>query len=286
MVAHARSLGVAALPAADFARHEGQGITGTVEGQGWFVGSRALCAAQNAAISDALEQAAQRAEASAQTALFYGRMGAVLGLVTLGDALRPGAARAVSALRAAGLTLEVVSGDGRATTEAIAGSVGIAEAFAEMRPADKVSRVCAAQGSPPAPNNGGAREAVVAMAGDGINDAPALAQADVGIAFGSGTEIARRAADVTLVGDDLGRLADLFTLARRTAKIIRQNLFWACLYNAVCVPLAVFGVIKNPIFAAAAMLVSSLSVVLNTRRLSRELAQARTGTSGIAAAEI
>jgi len=125
-----------------------------------------------------------------------------------------------------------------------------------MRPADKVSRVRAAQANQ-----------VVAMAGDGINDAPALAQANVGIAFGSGTEIARRAADITLIGDDLMRLADLFTLARRTAKIIQQNLFWACLYNAVCVPLAVAGVIKNPIFAAAAMLVSSLSVVFNSRRL-------------------
>ena len=257
LVAHARSLGLAALPAADFARHEGQGITGTVSGELWFIGNRALCAAQNAVIPSALEVSAQGAEASAQTALFYGVGANVRGLVTLGDALRPGAADAVHALRAAGLTLEVVSGDARTTVDAIAGSVGIDAATAQMRPADKVKRVREAQAAQ-----------VVAMAGDGINDAPALAQANAGIAFGSGTEIARRAADITLIGDDLMRLADLFTLARRTAKIIRQNLFWACLYNAVSVPLAVVGVIKNPIFAAAAMLISSLSVVLNTRRLS------------------
>ncbi len=260
LVAHAQALGLAALPASDFARHEGQGITGTVNGTLWFVGNRALCAAQKAAVPRMLEASAQAAEASAQTALFYGTHAEVRGLVTLGDALRPGAASAVQALRAAGLTLEIVSGDARATVDAIGRSVGISTATAQMRPADKVKRVQEAQAAQ-----------VVAMAGDGINDAPALAQADAGIAFGSGTEIARRAADITLIGDDLMRLADLFTLARRTAKIIRQNLFWACLYNAVCVPLAVVGVIKNPIFAAAAMLVSSLSVVLNTRRLSRLL---------------
>ena len=262
LVAHARSLGIASLPAADFARHEGQGVTGTVSGQAWFIGNRALCTAQNAPIPAALERQAQDAEAEAQTALFYGVGSAVRGLITLGDALRPGAARAVKALRAAGLTLEVVSGDARATTDAIARSVGIAEASAQMHPADKAARVRLAQGTQ-----------IVAMAGDGINDAPALAQANAGIAFGSGTEIARRAADITLIGDDLQRLADLFTLARSTAGIIRQNLFWACLYNAVCIPLAVIGLIKNPIFAAAAMLVSSLSVVLNTRRLSRQLAR-------------
>ncbi len=262
LVAHARSCGLPTVPASDFARHEGQGITGTVNGQEWFVGSRALCAARNAAIPDALELSAQAAEASAQTALFYGVGAEVWGLAALGDALRPGALEAVRALRIAGLTLEVVSGDSRATVEAVAKSVGIVDAYAQMRPADKVARVRAAQSGQ-----------VVAMAGDGINDAPALAQADAGIAFGSGTEIARRAAAVTLIGDDLGRLADLFILARRTAGVIRQNLFWACLYNAVCIPLAVAGVIKNPIFAAAAMLISSLSVVLNTRRLSRRLAR-------------
>ena len=262
LVAHARGLGMVIRPVQDFARPEGQGVTGTLSGQSWFIGNRALCAAQSAPIPDALEHSAQAAEQSALTALFYGTGDKVRGLVTLGDALRPGACAAVQALQAAGLTLEVVSGDAEATTQSIARTVGISQATAQMRPADKVQRVREIQQASPS---------FVALAGDGINDAPALAQADVGIAFGSGTEIARRAADITLIGDDLGRLADLFTLARRTARIIQQNLFWACLYNAVCLPLAVVGLIKNPIFAAAAMLVSSLSVVFNTKRLRGQL---------------
>ena len=140
-----------------------------------------------------------------------------------------------------------------------------------MTPMDKAARVKATQGETP--------PSIVAMAGDGINDAPALAQADVGIAFGSGTEIARRAADITLVGDDIGKLADLFTVSRATARVMRQNLFWACAYNGVCVPLAVLGYV-NPLVAASAMLVSSLSVVFNTRRLRRVLGTKEIGTSG------
>jgi len=265
LVAHARAQSLLFLPAHDFARHEGQGVTGTVGGEPWFVGNRALCAALCASIPAALEQQAQEAETQAQTALFYGVGSCIRGLLTLGDALRPGAREAIQALQAAGLSVEVVSGDAQATTEAVARAAGLDTFAAEITPAGKAARVRQAQEV----------GAVVALAGDGINDAPALAQSDVGIAFGSGTEIARRAADITLVGDDLLRLADLFTLARRTAAVIRQNLFWACLYNGVCIPLAVFGVIKNPIFAAGAMLISSLSVVLNTKRLRRQLARTR-----------
>ncbi len=302
LVSYARCQDIRVLPPiADFARHEGMGVTGTICGQTWFIGNRALAVARSAAIPAALEEQAQAAEAEALTALFYGTNGAVQGLITLGDALRPGAADAVQSLTCLGLVSEVVSGDAQATTQAIARAVGLTRFIAQMLPEGKAARVRELQtGSPPAPilgsrtrtdqrrpqtgplflsgspelGRGGLRGGqIVAMAGDGINDAPALAQADVGIAFGSGTEIARRAADITLVGDDLGRLADLFTLAAQTARVIRQNLFWACLYNAVCIPLAVVGLIKNPVFAAAAMLVSSLSVVLNTKRLRGILAR-------------
>lgn len=263
LVAHARAEGLTFLPCHDFQRHEGQGITGTVDSEPWFVGSRALCAAQNAPVPAALTAQAEAAEAEAQTALFYGVGSEVRGLLTLGDALRPRAAEAVQTLQRLGLVVEVISGDAEATVQAIARTAGISQATARMRPEGKAARARALQEA----------GTVVAMAGDGINDAPALAQSDVGIAFGSGTEIARRAADITLVGDDLSRLAALFVLARRTSAVIRQNLFFALLYNLVCVPLAVFGFIKNPIFAAAAMLVSSLSVVANSRRLRRQLAR-------------
>ncbi len=256
--------------AADFARHDSQGITGSVDGVRWFIGSRALAHAQNAPLPDTLEHAARACEAQGQTALFYGSVPAfsplgtadaaqIRGLIALGDRARPNAAATVGALRTLGIGVEVISGDARDTTEAIAHAVGIQNLTAQMTPADKVARVRAMQTAQ-----------TVAVVGDGINDAPALAQADIGIAFGSGTEIARRAADITLVGDDLGRLADLFRIGRETARVMKQNLFWACLYNGVCIPLAVLGWV-NPIVAAGAMLVSSLSVVFNTRRLRRRL---------------
>ena len=234
---------------------------GEVAGEQWWIGNRVLAGTQRAALPNTLSLRPIEWEDEGQTVLFYGTLGTVRGLISLGDAARSGAREAVERLERLGLSVEVISGDAEATTQSIARAVGIAHATARMRPADKIARVRAAQE--------GSR--VVAMAGDGINDAPALAQADVGIAFGSGTEIARRAADITLVGDDLSRLADLFTLSRRTARVIRQNLFWACGYNAVCIPLAVFTPWINPLIAAGAMLVSSLSVVLNSKRLRRQL---------------
>ena len=256
--------------------HEWRAAASSAPSQGkhWWIGNRTLAAAQNASLPAALVTQAEDLESAGHTVLFYGlappalnnggAAGQVRGLVALGDAARTGAKDAVQRLERLGLSVEVLSGDADATTQSVAQAVGISQATAQMRPDDKIAHVRAAQE--------GCR--FVAMVGDGINDAPALAQADVGIAFGSGTEIARRAADITLVGDDLGRLADLFMLSRRTARVIRQNLFWACGYNAVCIPLAVFTPWINPLIAAAAMLVSSLSVVLNSKRLRRQLEQA------------
>jgi heavy metal translocating P-type ATPase len=249
----------------NFQRVEIGGVTGRVGDTDWWIGSRTLADAQGASLTDTLLSCSSEYEALGLTVLFYGTVpklveGELRGIIALGDAPRPGAAEAIQRLEALGVTVEVVSGDAEATTLAVAKSVGIARATAQMRPADKAVRVQAAQKA----------YGTVALAGDGINDAPALARADVGIAFGSGTEIARRAADITLIGDDLGRLADLFTLSRRTARVVRQNLVWACCYNAICLPLAVCGFV-SPLVAAVAMLVSSLSVVLNSRRLRGQL---------------
>ena len=251
--------------ATDFLRHDAQGVTGLVAAEPWFVGNRTLAEQFGAPAPKDMEAQAAAAERTGQTVVFYGRKGSLRGMIALGDAIRPGAAECVARLRAGEMQVGLISGDASRTTEAVAQTVGISDVGAQMRPADKIERVRSAQGSLTAPNR-----PAVAMVGDGINDAPALAQADVGIAFGSGTEIARRAADITLVSDDLSRLADLFTLAHRTAAIIKQNLFWACLYNLVCIPLAVAGKV-SPLVAATAMLASSLSVIANSKRLRRVL---------------
>jgi Cu2+-exporting ATPase len=246
----------------EFERHEAAGVTGLVDGVRWFVGNRALAKSEQAPLPPHVLSRAETEESIGSTVLFYGVAGSVRGYFILGDAPRAGARESIDRLQQMGLTLELLSGDAGATVQAVAHSVGIERATAEMRPEAKVAHLRAAQEA-----NGAT---VVAMVGDGVNDAPALAQANVGIAFGSGTEIAQRAADITLLSGDLTRLADLFTIARKTAAIIRQNLFWACLYNAVCIPIAIAG-FAPPVVAAAAMLVSSLSVVFNTKRLRRGL---------------
>lgn len=268
IVTYSREHGAARLALADFERLEGMGVVGTVEGQRWFVGNAALAARESAAMPESLLRQSGAAQTGGLTTLFFGAGHDVRGLMALGDAPRADAAAAIVRLKALGLKLQVVSGDAEATTLAIARSVGIDSATAQMTPADKITRVRdLQQGSAESPAK---PSAIVAMVGDGINDAPALAQANVGIAFGSGAEIARRAADITLVGDDLCRLADLFALSRQTARVMRQNLFWACCYNAICIPLAVFGLV-GPIVAAGAMVISSTTVVFNTKRLRRQL---------------
>ncbi|MGO8672174.1 MAG: heavy metal translocating P-type ATPase, partial [Capsulimonadaceae bacterium] len=250
------------VDATDFQRHDGAGVTAMVGSARWFAGNRSHVDACGAAVAPDLETLAVDAETEGMTVIFYGSDAVTRGCFVLGDALRPGSTEAVRRLKDLGMSVELVSGDARATVSAIASAAGIETATGQMTPAEKIARVRAVQAlTRPGP--------IVAMVGDGINDAPALAQADIGIAFGSGAEIARRAADITLVTDDLGRLPDLFQLSRRTAAIIRQNFFWACIYNGVCVPLAVFGFV-SPIIAAAAMLISSMSVVWNTKRLKVE----------------
>ena len=189
----------------------------------------------------------------------------MIGLVAVSDRVRPEAAATVGRLRAMGLGVALVTGDRRTTAEAIASSVDIPRVLAEVFPGGKVDEVERLRGE-------GHR---VVFVGDGINDAPALARADVGIAVGTGTDVAIEAADISLLSGGLAGVADAIDLARRTYRVIAQNLFWAFAYNAVMIPLAVVGVL-TPMWAAGAMAASSVSVVVNALRLRRFHRSSRT----------
>jgi P-type Cu+ transporter len=255
----AEAEGVVAAAATGVAISAGRGISGRVGGVEAWAGSPRMAAEAGAAVSGDGDKWAEEG----CTLIVVGRGSEVVGLLGLRDPLKPGAAEAVARAKAQGLTPLLITGDNAATARALAAEVGITEVLAEVLPGDKAARIKELQAE-------GRR---VAMVGDGVNDAPALAQADVGIAMATGTDAAIQSASLTLLGGDVGRLPQALRLAHRTMGTIRQNLFWAFIYNVIGIPLAAglffpwTGWLLNPVFAGAAMALSSVSVVSNSLRL-------------------
>jgi Cu+-exporting ATPase len=264
IIARARRSELGFRAASDFEAIAGQGVVARVEGRSVAIGNRRLMAAGGVDI-EALVPTADRAAVEGRTPVFVAVDGRAAGLLVIADPVKPEAAEAVARLTARGLEAWLVTGDGRATAESVARAVGIApeRVLAEVLPGEKAERVRELQSA----------GKIVAMVGDGINDAPALAQADLGVAIGTGADVAIEASDITLVGGDPRLVTSAIALSRHTMRTIRQNLAWAFGYNVVLIPVAMgalypsFGLTLNPALAAAAMAFSSVSVVLNSLRL-------------------
>jgi len=257
-VAFAKSEGANFADASAIEIVKGCGITGTVRGRRAFIGSRRLLNETGIAVTRDMEEQAHGWEAEGRTVAFFGWDGELRGLAAFGDRIRNGARELVERLKRNGISVYVVSGDSRSTTQWVASSIGTDHCRSEVLPEEKADFVKSLQN----------RGSLVAMVGDGINDAPALAQADLGIAMGSGTDIAMKAATVVLMKSSLDKIPETFALASKTIRVVRQNLFWAFFYNGIGIALAIAGIL-NPILAAGAMLLSSVSVVVNSLRLTK-----------------
>ena len=255
------------LPAVgDFEALTGHGVHATIDGRTVVVGRRQLLA-DHGVDTGSLAAAAEQAGGAAQTPVYVAHDGRLLGLIAIADPVRPESPAAVAQLRRRGIAVWLISGDEQRVADAVAAQVGIepSNVVAGVLPADKAARVAELQRA----------GRVVAMVGDGINDAPALAQADLGVAIGTGTDVALEASDVTLVGGDPRLVVSAIGLSKKTMRVIRQNLFWAFAYNVLLIPVAMgalypfFGLLLDPILAAAAMATSSVSVIANSLRLRR-----------------
>ncbi len=247
------------LPSVEaFSNREGLGVEGIVDGHALIVGRPALLAEWSLYLSPELDAARRAAEARGQTAIAASWDGQVTAIFVVADTVKDSSAEAVASLKALGLRPVLLTGDNETTARAVAAEVGIEEVIAEVMPAGKADVIRRLQ----------SEGRVVAMVGDGVNDAPALAQADLGLSIGTGTDVAIEASDLTLVSGDLRAAADAIRLSRATLRTIKQNLAWAFGYNVAALPLAAIGLL-NPVIASLAMVFSSISVVSNALRLRR-----------------
>ncbi len=249
-------------PQSGFQSVPGKGVAGEVDGHRVLVGTAAMLT-ENGVEASALDSAAEQLRREGHTVTFVAVDGKLAGLLGIADAIKPTSPEAIRELMRDGIRVAMITGDNRTTAQAVANKLGLAEFYAEVLPEQK-NRVVREQQE---------QGRAVAMAGDGINDAPALAQADVGIAMATGTDVAIQSAGVTIIGGDLGGIVRARRLSKAVMRNIRQNLFFAFIYNSVGVPVAAgilypfFGVLLSPIMAAAAMSLSSVSVISNALRL-------------------
>ena len=263
IVTGARERGISAPPAAEFSSITGQGVVGNVGGHEVLLGSASLLTNRGIASDPSLEPLMAELRATGHTVIQVASAGRMAGAIAVTDAIKATTPEAIDRLRSAGIDLVMITGDSHATAQIVARQLGIGTVLAEVLPERKLEEVQRLQRA----------GHVVAMAGDGINDAPALAQAQVGIAMGTGTDVAMESADLTLIRGDLRAIARAHALSAATRRNIRQNLFWAFLYNALALPVAagvlfpVLGLLLSPMVAAAAMSFSSVSVIGNALRL-------------------
>ena len=262
LIAEAAKRGLTLLPVSGFETIPGRGIRGVIGGETVLGGNAAFMKENDIALGSALEES-ERLAGEGKTPLFFAKGQTLLGVTAVADRVRPTSASAIHALQKRGVQVIMLTGDNRRTAEAIGRQLGLDKVIAEVLPQDKESHVAQLM----------AEGKKVAMVGDGINDAPALARSDVGIAIGAGTDVAIESADVVLVKSDLRDVVKLLELSRSVLRNIKQNLFWALCYNSVGIPIAagalypIWGIKLNPMFGAAAMSFSSVSVVSNALRL-------------------
>jgi Cu+-exporting ATPase len=262
IVSAAKSRQLKTSSASNFQAITGHGVSATVDGKKVLFGNARLMAQHKIDLGNLVARAEELA-ARAQTPMFLAVDGVAAGIVAVSDPIKPDSKAAIARLHAIGLKVVMITGDNRATADAVAREVGLDEVMAEVLPGDKADKVSALQ----------QRGEIVGMVGDGINDAPALAQADVGYAIGTGTDVAIESADVTLMRGSLHGVADAIAISRATVRNIKQNLFGAFIYNVLGIPVAAgvlypfTGLLLNPIIAGAAMAMSSVTVVSNANRL-------------------